>query len=195
MNILIDNLPEHIMIDDTPYPVNTDFRVWIKFALMFEDTKQDRYQFITKVLNLCLKKGNGQKLPALDKLLDAVYEFYAMKQPKPTQGRKQDENKKAVFSFEYDAEYIYTAFYSQYGIDLNTANMHWWKFKTLFQGLTGEHQYCKIIEYRTIKLSEIKDKKQREQISKMKRLYALPDNRTEEQKERDFQASFIDAFI
>lgn len=195
MNILIDNLPEHIMIDDIPCPVNTDFRVWIKFALMFEDTKQDRYQFITKVLNLCLKKGSGQKLPALDKLLDAVYEFYAMKQPKPTQGRKQDENKKAVFSFEYDAEYIYTAFYSQYGIDLNTANMHWWKFKTLFQGLTGEHQYCKIIEYRTIKLSEIKDKKQREQISKMKRLYALPDNRTEEQKERDFQTSFIDAFI
>ena len=44
-------------------------------------------------------------------------------------------------------------------------------------------------------LSEIKDKKQREQISKMKRLYALPDNRTEEQKERDFQTSFIDAFI
>jgi hypothetical protein len=42
------------------------------------------------------------------------------------------------------------------------------------------------MEYRAVDLSKIKDKDQKEHYKKLKIKYALPDNRTEEEKEQDF---------
>ena len=44
--------------------------------------------------------------------------------------------------------------------------------------------------YRSIDLSKIKDKEQKAYYRKLKRDFALPDNRTEEEKERDFAEAF-----
>ena len=42
-----------------------------------------------------------------------------------------------AFDWLIDSDYIYSAFLQQYGIDLETADMHWHKFLSLFNGLTG----------------------------------------------------------
>ena len=75
----------------------------------------------------------------------------------------------------------------QYKIDLNSIEyMHWWKFKALFEGLTENTQIVKIMGYRAMDLSKIKDKEEKKRYKKLQREYALPDDRTEEEKERDF---------
>ncbi len=64
-------------------------------------------------------------------------DFLAMK----TENAEEDESitrsaTKQLYSFEQDAECIYSAFREVYGINLQTIPyMHWWEFQTLFAGL------------------------------------------------------------
>ena len=75
-------------------------------------------------------------------------------------------------------------------MDLNEIEyLHWWKFKSLFEGLNEENQICKIMGYRSIDLSKIKDKEERKRYKKIKQQWALKDDRTEEEKEQDFANS------
>lgn len=68
--------------------------------------------------------------------------------------------------------------------------LHWWEFRALFQGLKDDNKIVKIMGYRGIDLSKIKDKEEKARYKKLKKIYALPDMRTEQQKEADFGAAF-----
>ena len=103
---------------------------------------------------------------------------------------KEENKQKQIYSYEFDAEYIYSSFMEQYKIDLNTSHMHWWKFKALFEGLNENTQIVKIMGYRAIDLGKIKDKEEKTRYKKLKKLYALPDMRTQEEKEADFGKAF-----
>ena len=100
---------------------------------------------------------------------------------------KQKNNKKKIYSYEHDADLIYTAFLDQYKLDLNDIEyLHWFKFKAMFEGLKSENKICEIMGYRAVDISKIKDKEEKKRYKKLQREYALPDDRTEEEKERDF---------
>lgn len=84
---------------------------------------------------------------------------------------------------------------SQYNIDLQDAvSLHWWKFKAMFQGLNDNNEIVKIMGYRALNLNDIKDKQQKAHYRKLKNLYKLPDNRTEEEKERMVVDAFASLF-
>lgn len=79
----------------------------------------------------------------------------------------------------------------QYNIDLNSIKyLHWWKFKALFNSLNENVLFSKIMSYRVIDLSKIKDKAIKKQYKQLKELYKLPDMRSEEEKENDFAEAF-----
>ena len=64
---------------------------------------------------------------------------------------------------------------TQYGIDLNSIEyMHWWKFRAMFNSLTSQCEFVKIMEYRSIDLKDNMPKEQKAYYRKMKRIYALP---------------------
>ena len=78
-----------------------------------------------------------------------------------------------AYSFSKDAAYIYTAFKEQYDIDLTEAqDLHWWKFKALFDSLNEETQMKKIMYYRKVSTSGM-DRDRRAYINEMKKLYSL----------------------
>ena len=86
---------------------------------------------------------------------------------------------------------IYTAFLDQYRLDLNDIDyLHWFKFKAMFEGLKSDNKICEIMGYRAIDVSKIKDKDEKKRYKKLQREYALPDDRTEEEKEQDFAEAF-----
>ena len=188
MNILTDTLPEELLICGKNYPIKTDFKIWIKFSQIIFSGEMD-HKKLAKALRLLFDKLP----PKLDKALNAVMEFY--NPPKKQSKSRQKKNNKRAYDFEYDAEFIYAAFLQQYKIDLNKADLHWWQFKSLFDCLTDETNFIKIVGYRSINLKDIKDKEQKKFYREMKELYKLPDNRTEEEKEADFRSGFLDAFI
>ena len=84
---------------------------------------------------------------------------------------------------------IYAAFLQQYGIDILTTNMHWWKFKSLLDGLTNETKFMQVVGYRLMDISKIKDKNERKRLKELQDYYAIRSNmpvqRTQEEIERE----------
>lgn len=77
-----------------------------------------------------------------------------------------------AYSFVEDSEAIIAAFQKEYGIDLTTAKMHWWRFSALLNGLLS-HSFSERVQYRVCKPEEIKSKDIRARYRKMKEEYAL----------------------
>lgn len=183
MNILLDKLPQY-----TPQglKIRTDFKETIKFELLMQDNKINEIDKLSIALNLYYYEVPTNIKQAVNEMLW----FYRCGKEIKTSQNKEENNQKQIYSYEFDAEYIYSSFMEQYKIDLNKSHMHWWKFKALFEGLNENTQIVKIMGYRGIDLGKIKDKEEKARYKKLKKLYALPDMRTQEEKEADFGKAF-----
>jgi hypothetical protein len=188
MNILVDKLP-------TEYKglkIDTNFRSFILFELLMQERNISKGEKITLALNLFFHDKILETPEEIKKAIDGILWFYSMGKSEEKEQKKNDDetsrkSQKAIYSFEYDANLIYSAFLSQYGVDLNEIGyLHWWKFKSLFEGLNDDNRICEIMGYRAVDLSQIKDDDKRNYYKKLKLKHALPDNRTEEEKEQDF---------
>ena len=187
-NLLINKLPQHT---DSDLRIRTDFRESIKFELLMQDKTIEDDKKIRMILNLYYY--NPENIEDVKKALEEIVWFYkgGDKIENKISGRNENNNKKQIYSYEFDAEYIYSAFMQQYKIDLNSIKyLHWWKFRALFTNLSEDVLFSKIMQYRAVELSSIKDKEMKKFYKKMKRIYALPDMRTEEEKEFDFGEAF-----
>ena len=185
-NILLDRLPQYTQ---NGLKIRTDFRESIKFELLMQDTKITEKEKI--MLALELYYYDVSKIKDLKLAINEMLWFYRCGkeiQRQEKKGNNEEELKtKQIYSYEFDDEYIYSAFMEQYKIDLNSIKyMHWWKFKALFNSLNENTQFVKIMGYRAINLAKIKDKEMKAHYKKMKKMWALPDMRSEEEKEVDF---------
>ncbi|MCR1897816.1 bacteriophage Gp15 family protein [Irregularibacter muris] len=192
MNILIDLVPETVVIDDIEYQLNTDFRISILFELLMQDNTLVDNEKIDIALNLYYPKLPHDPIQAIEKVLW----FYscARENDEGSNGAKDEPTNKVevIYSFEYDDEYIYSAFLDQYGIDLQDVEyLHWWKFRALFKSLKEDNLISKIMGYRAISIDNDMSEQEKKYYRKMKKIYALPDNRTQEEKERDFNSAIF----
>nr|DAT42858.1 MAG TPA: hypothetical protein [Caudoviricetes sp.] len=116
--------------------------------------------------------------------IEKIFWFYRCgSEPRQTAGG--DEGGETVFSYEYDADYIYAGFMSAYRIDLAKETLHWWQFRALFRSLPEDTQIMKIIGYRSMKISPKLSKEQKEHYKRMKRMYALPGRYEQTKAESD----------
>lgn len=191
-NILLDRLPQRT---NSGLKIRTDFRESIKFELLMQDNSVNNKDKIVLALNLYYY--NAKEIKDIKQAVDDILWFYRcgkdLKNISSNEEKtSEDSNKtKQIYSYEFDDEYIYSAFMEQYKIDLNSIKyLHWWKFRALLNSLNENVLFSKILGYREINLSRIKDKEMRNFYKKMKKIYALPDMRTEEEKENDFAEAF-----
>ena len=108
--------------------------------------------------------------------LDAFLDFYRCGAEESEREKRSAEAFREMprgFDFAVDGPLIWAAFLQTYGIDLRTAQLHWWDFMALFRSLPDECRICKIISYRTEDLTDM-PKGMREQYEKLRRVYALP---------------------
>lgn len=156
--------PEYLTISGIQYPIDTDFRRWIEVYNVICGDKSDeaKAEFLTSFM----REFN---LPLNQDGLNAVLQFINGQSNR--KGGGKGDNKKA-FDFDKDSSYIYAAFLAAYSIDLTTADMHWWKFLSLFQSLPEDCQMCKIIQYRVADTSKM-SKEQKEFYNRMKQLHSL----------------------
>lgn len=188
-NIILDKLPLY-----TPdgLKIRTNFRESIKFELLMQDRDISDENKIKMALNLYYCEP--QKIQNIEQAIKNVLWFYKCGKEDKNVDKNNEENNiknKQIYSYEFDAEYIYSAFMEQYNIDLsNIEYLHWWKFRALFSCLNESVLFTKIMGYRAMNLSKIKDKEMKKHYKKMQKLYALPDMRSEEEKENDFAEAF-----
>lgn len=182
MNLLVDLLPTTVDIEGIEYEINSDFRTSILFELLMQDVEIEDEEKIIQALQLYYKKRPNNIEEAINKMLW----FYSCgKENDLKSNSKTGSNSEKIYDFNYDDEYIYSAFLDQYGVDLNEIEyLHWWKFKAMFKALKEDNEIIKIMGYRSIDLSKVEDKKQKEFYKKMKKIYEIPIAISKDEKEK-----------
>lgn len=186
MNILIDKLPCSVIVDNIDTEIVSDFRTSILFEQLMKDNSVNDDVKIELALNLYFPKQ--YIINTVDAVNKIIWFYGGGKDIKESSNKSSNSSKNAnIYDFEQDADYIYAAFMEQYKIDLADIDyLHWWKFKSLFYGLNKDIQLSKIMFYRSVELTDDMTKNERKFYIDMKRLYALEDMRSEEEKEQDF---------
>lgn len=171
-NILIDKLPVEVRVGGAWYPVNYGYRAFMLIERALYDDAASEDQKLLNVLNLFYKRNIPRDISmAVDRLMW----FYRCGQERE-EGKGGGRGKARCYDFDRDAPYIFSAFLTQYRMDLQeTANdaLHWWKFRAMFEALDENLKMSRIIYYRTVDISGM-GKNQRKFILDMKRRYALP---------------------
>ena len=171
MNNMIDELPRSVKVDGTDYPVNYGFRTFILIEICIFDTALSDADRVMNALELFFVDMPPDFTQAFEKMMW----FYRGGKDEKKSKNSGSSNTKRCYCFEQDAPFIYSAFLTQYKIDLqDTADkdLHWWKFKSMFESLNDDLKMSKIISYRVTNTTGM-DKSQKKFYSNMKKLYAL----------------------
>jgi hypothetical protein len=195
MNLLLDKLSTILQQRIGNIEFNTDFRTGILFEMLMQDKNLKKEAKVIQAIRLFYPKP--EQITDLEKAVENIIWFYTCgksefdKTPKDNKKvvKKQQEDK--IYDYDYDDGYIYSAFIQQYNIDLQKIDyLHWWEFKSMFNSLNKDTKIVEIMGYRAIDLGKIKDKEEKARYKKLKKIYKLPDMRTEAQKEADFGSAF-----
>ena len=168
MNMLLDRAPDSLTISGVRFPINTDYRVWIRFEKLISSDKEENQDLISKVFPLIFTDDIPE---ACEEAIDRILWFY--KCGKESRN-KTGSSKKDVFSYDYDDGYIMAAFKEQYGINLNTEDLHWWEFHAYMLSLSENTEFVKIMGYRAIEIKSNMSTAQKNFYQRMKAHYKLP---------------------
>lgn len=179
MNILTDTPPSEVVVDGKVYLLNTDFRTCLRTILAFEDeelTTQEKQSIV--LVNLFRKTPKNLRTAIVEASLFL------------NGGKKsntEDEPGPRLYSFKKDASFIYAAFRQTHGIDLTTADLHWWQFLALFMDLGSDTAFCQLTSLRKRVKTGKATKEERQAARDMGELFEIPepDTRTLDEKERE----------
>ena len=191
MNLLLDNL-DKVLKTRIKEDFNTNFKNSILFELLMQESNLSNEAKVYQALKIYYPDLNQVK--DVNKAIENMLWFYkcGKEGEKEASQKTKKENNKRIYSYEFDSDLIYSAFKSQYNIDLQDIKyLHWWKFKAMFDALKDDNKIVEIMGYRAVNLNKIKDKEMKKHYKKMQKLYALPDMRSEEEKENDFAEAFL----
>lgn len=179
LNVLCEKFPDSVRVNGVWYPIETDFREWIRFSALADD---DTITWQIK-LQLILQWFRGEIPRDLEAAVYALGDFLSAKALYPEEeqedegfenGTLHDGGGKQAVSFQQDANCIYAAFSECYGIDLQTIPyMHWWKFRVLFDGLPESAEIKQRMTYRTVDANKIKDKDERKRVKSIQKAIAI----------------------
>ena len=151
------------------------------------DTTMSDSEKLTLAVKLYL---DNQYVENYEEAVTQIFNFYLCGETSHKSGETPRKTKKKkqnpVFSYEEDAGLIFAAFKEVYNIDLLEDKIHWWKFRALFDALPDTCQFRKVVGYRAIEINQNMTDSQKKFYKEMKKIYALEDKRTLEEKEADF---------
>ena len=181
----MNNYPEYAEIDGEKYKINTDFRYAIECNRIAEDESIGDFERALAVIYVLFGEKGINAYEHHEKLLRVAKKYLSC-------GKElENTNEKPDMDFIEDYDYIEASFQSDYGMDLEDKEIHWWKFMNLMNGLSNsEMGNCCVLNrvrnLRNFDLKDIKDPKERQKIAKAKEQVALKKNRkkpTSKQKE------------
>lgn len=177
--------PEYIEVNGEQHKINTDFKTALAcFEALADENINDIARVYAIISLLLAVEVNGEiQVPQfenqeLNKVAELLIKYLSCNdESEGTTVNKRD------MDFVQDKQYIYASFLSDYNIDLENTNMHWWKFCNLIKGLTDKCILNRIRDIRNTDLSEYKDNKTREKLIKAMESVKLKEKKTKEQKD------------
>lgn len=184
------NYPYYVEVNDKRYKINTDFRVAIKCNQIAEDEKIGDYERALAILYTLFGEDALNDIDNQCRLLELALLYLGCGK------KKENNNEEPDMDYVQDMDYIEASFMSDFHIDLENTEMHWWKFNKLINGLSNnEFGNCCILNnvrnLRNFDISQIEDDKERQKILKAKQQVAL---KKKEKKFTEEQEKSIDKF-
>jgi len=182
MNLLTSPLPDHLTVDGLAYAIKTDFRFTLRSILAYEDPELTGYEKRTVLLsNLFIVAPIDLEAA----LLQAQWFLDGGNPPsEPTDDPR-------LYSFSLDANLIFAAFYQTHGLDLTTAQLHWFKFLALFMDLGTDTAFCQLIGLRKRIKNGTASKEERQAARDMGGAFDVPEVDDRTQAEKDQEADFM----
>lgn len=177
----MNKYPEYIEIDGKRLKLNTDFRLALKCDEIFKDSSIGDYEKTLAIIYILLGEEGLENLDSTESIVRILTKYLLC-------GKNTDEMENSLeeptMDFKQDAGYIKASFMSDYQIDLDKTNLHWWAFHDLLQGLTESSVINRVRMIREEPLSGKKGK-ERERWENAKKQVALKHEKTEKEKELD----------
>jgi len=162
--LLLNGLPE----DYEGIPISADFRNMIQVDLAMRDTELSDTEKLFAALTLLYPDIPGDTDAAVKGLA-----WFFTRDGAEDNGDKGKKQEKRSFDFEQDAERLYAAFYSTYGISLTTVDfLHWWEFMALFEGLPDDTLMKRVMYWRMADVSKM-SKEEKKHVLQMRKLFEL----------------------
>jgi len=184
MNILVEELPDAVEIDGVEIPINSDFRSCLRVILAFEDNELTAYEKYVVMLNNLFPEMPPDTTIAIKQALKFL-----------NGGREDGDDgtpKPRVYSFSKDADLIFAAFYQTHGVDLQIADLHWWKFQALFMDLGADTAFCQLVNLRKRVKTGRATKEERRAAREMGAIFDVPELDTRTPDEREAEARFLE---
>lgn len=172
MNMIVDGLPYYVKIKGKKYKINVDYRCMLKFEkIMWDRNIEDSEKILQSLKNFYpafFEIINSDK-ETIEEAVEKLIWFYkrGKEQENHKETKSNNNEKRPVYSYDADNEYIFSAFWHDYKVDLTKDKIHWWKFKAFELGLNDTNMFEKIKSYRSYKG---KDKDMKE----LKKYWQLP---------------------
>lgn len=176
INLLYEKYPTEVIVNSQSYPIYTNFRDWIAFFDMRDNTSISKEDAILCTLSWFKDDVPKDTQSGFQALIDfAMCKDLLYKSNHDTSNKNNTKFSKPILSYLYDSEYILGAFLQVYNIDLNIIDyMHWYKFNALINALPEDTPLKQRMIYRNTNLCDIKDKVERKRIKKIKQEIAIP---------------------
>lgn len=177
--------PKYVKVKDKKYKINTSYKVALKCNEIAENENINDIERALAIIYILFGEDALNDKENRNLLLEKAKK-YLMCGQEPSKDEDRD------MDFKQDFPYIKASFMSDYHIDLNEKDMHYWEFFELLNGLSNSDigNCCilnRIRNIRNFNLSDVKDLKEREKIRKAKESVALKKKKkvyqTNEQKE------------
>lgn len=194
MNLLTERLPDSLVIAGRELAINTDFRLMVRLELLLTEGADDLENELAALL--------AEFMPEIDNTLpqeaftEALMQYYACGKVSAEDNEDDGENDEPgyherIYSFLHDSAYIYAAFVEAYGIDLTEAALHWYQFRALFNALPQSCFFSRILGWRGMEITSAMSSEQKDFYRKMKRRFALPLPKSEQEKTDAITAALL----
>ena len=177
MSFLTEPISDSVDFNGRKYLIYAPFDNVLEVQKLFREEELPdllKIQQALKMLTVNSRKAVQMPPKAMQALLREIFEKCINTQRRP----EVRGGKPSVLDFDYDAEYIYTSFMLDYGIDLidMQGRLHWKKFISLFHGLSEQTKIREVMRIRSMEVPRFtgKNGKLIQEIQEMKSYYALP---------------------
>lgn len=167
-NVMLDRLPTEYK----GYPINSDFRIGIQMFQALTDLELSDMEQVYKACELLFDTEGVEEYPDILTMQEGIQWFLSgWYTDNPI---KSKEKQKKDMDYDVDQWRIFSAFLTQFGINLNTVDMHFWVFMGLLSALE-ECAFTRIVDIRTKKIDPKWKPSEKEELRKVKERYALVD--------------------
>lgn len=191
-NVLLDKLPTEY----EGFPIDSDFQTGIQLWQILEDETLSQYEKDEICRELLFldkdEEGNPIGLPDIGVAIKGVQWFLS----EWYKDRADGEDNSRVMDYDIDQWRIYSAFRTQYGVNLNTDKLHFWEFMGLLNTL-NECAFTRIVGIRQRELSKNMSQDERKALKKAKERYALTaeEDNSDVEENSDADEEAIDTFM